>query len=209
MQIVSMIFLIIFFAAFAGVIKPYIGNLTRWQFAVAAFVSAMICGATSPTPNEASRLTSGAESEAAEQEPQTNSSEEIVSAKRPEKPEPAARPTETAKEEGAKSKGASAPKRSTQHNIVIMSRDGVRARLKDPDSADFRNVGYYSGGSEGAAVCGEVNAKNGFGGFGGFERFVAMGPKVAFLESDVEASEFAIAWKGLCVKADTDEVNIP
>lgn len=112
---------------------------------------------------------------------------------------------QSATEDGANE----APDRSTQHNIVIMSRDGVRARLRDPDSAEFRNVGYYSGGPEGAAVCGEVNAKNGFGGFTGFERFVAMGPETAFLESEVATSEFATVWDTLCVKAETDEVQIP
>nr|WP_298931167.1 zinc ribbon domain-containing protein [uncultured Erythrobacter sp.] len=102
------------------------------------------------------------------------------------------------------------PDQATQMRIVVASQDGVRSRLKDPESADFRNVGYYSGGSEGAsAVCGEVNAKNSFGGFTGFERFVALGEDIAFLESDVEASEFAKVWKSVCVKADTDEVQIP
>ncbi|MEP0189758.1 MAG: hypothetical protein ABJP70_01220 [Erythrobacter sp.] len=104
----------------------------------------------------------------------------------------------------------SAPDRGTQMRIVTASQQGVRSRLKDPDSAEFRNVGYYSGGSEGAsAVCGEVNAKNSFGGFTGFERFVALGEDIAFLESDVEASEFATVWQGVCVKAETDEVQMP
>ena len=98
--------------------------------------------------------------------------------------------------------------RSEQSTIVAMSRDGVKSRLRDPSSARFRNVGYYSGG-ESSAVCGEVNAKNGFGGYTGFERFVALGDKLAFLESDIEASEFADVWRRLCVKADSDEVQIP
>lgn len=102
------------------------------------------------------------------------------------------------------------PDRSMQMRIVTASQEGVRSRLKDPSSADFRNVGYYSGGKEGgAAVCGEVNAKNSFGAFSGFERFVAMGPEVAFLSRDVEPTEFTKVWNGLCVKADTDEVQMP
>lgn len=98
--------------------------------------------------------------------------------------------------------------RSAQHSVVVLSRDGVRARLKDPDSAEFRNVGYYSGGP-GMAVCGEVNAKNSFGGYSGFERFVALGEDTAFLESDTSASEFQDAWNQLCIKSPADEVQLP
>ncbi len=98
--------------------------------------------------------------------------------------------------------------RTTQHNVVIASRDGVRARLRDPDSAEFRNVGFYSGG-ESPAVCGEVNAKNAFGGYTGYERFIALGEQTAFLASDAAPAEFADAWNKLCVKADADEVQIP
>ncbi|WPZ03081.1 zinc ribbon domain-containing protein [Blastomonas marina] len=98
--------------------------------------------------------------------------------------------------------------REAQRNLVIMSRDGIRKRLKDPDSAQFRDVGYYSGGRA-AAVCGYVNAKNAFGGFSGYERFVALGD-AAFFESDVNDGKFGVeVWDQICVKADTDEPNIP
>lgn len=94
--------------------------------------------------------------------------------------------------------------------LVQMGRDAVKARLKDPDSADFRNVGYYSGGeTEGAAVCGEVNSRNSFGGYTGFERFVAAG-NAAFFESDTNDGRFGPdVWDRLCVKGDGDEPNIP
>ena len=78
--------------------------------------------------------------------------------------------------------------------------------MRDPDSADFRNFGYYSGGKT-PAVCGEVNAKNAFGGFTGYERFVALGEELAYLETDVANGEFAEVWRTLCVKADSDEPN--
>jgi hypothetical protein len=45
----------------------------------------------------------------------------------------------------------------------------VKEQLKDPSSAQFRNV-FVS--KDGDYVCGEVNAKNGFGAYGGFEKFV-------------------------------------
>lgn len=42
----------------------------------------------------------------------------------------------------------------------------ILAQLKDPNSAEFRNVVVA-----GNIVCGEVNAKNGFGGYVGFKSF--------------------------------------
>lgn len=45
MQVVSGFFFIMFLAAAFGVIKPYISHLNRWQFAVIAIVSFLICGA--------------------------------------------------------------------------------------------------------------------------------------------------------------------
>jgi hypothetical protein len=51
----------------------------------------------------------------------------------------------------------------------------VAANLRDPGSADFRNMlGSTS------AVCGEVNGKNGFGAFAGFKRFVFADDTVTF-----------------------------
>lgn len=48
----------------------------------------------------------------------------------------------------------------------------VANSLKDPSSAQFRNVriASYKGGS---VVCGEVNGKNSYGGYVGFRPFVA------------------------------------
>lgn len=43
----------------------------------------------------------------------------------------------------------------------------VRAQLKDPESATFRNVEQYPTG-----VCGEVNARNSMGGYVGYRGFV-------------------------------------
>lgn len=92
---------------------------------------------------------------------------------------------------------------------IVATQDGVRARLKDPDSAKFRDTRFYSGGPA-AVVCGQVNAKNAFGGFTGFERFIASGEKLAFLESDMASpSEMDDAWKKMCVKAPRDEAYVP
>jgi hypothetical protein len=53
---------------------------------------------------------------------------------------------------------------SGKHHLL----EATRANLKDPSSAQFRNVVQ-----NGDMICGEVNGKNGFGGYSGFERFVA------------------------------------
>lgn len=84
---------------------------------------------------------------------------------------------------------------------IIRSKDGIKAKLKDPDSAEFRNVHYYSG-SGGPVVCGEVNAKNSYGGYNGFEPFVASGDELAWLASELASPEEVFG--KLCVRAPGD-----
>ncbi|WP_420722498.1 hypothetical protein [Hwanghaeella sp. LZ110] len=50
----------------------------------------------------------------------------------------------------------------------------VLSVLKDPESAQFRNV-FITTPTQGTAVCGEVNAKNSYGGFTGFQYFITGG----------------------------------
>jgi hypothetical protein len=52
-------------------------------------------------------------------------------------------------------------------------RHAVADRLKDPDSAQIRNV-MVSPDGENLTVCGEVNAKNAYGGYVGFRKFLGM-----------------------------------
>lgn len=55
------------------------------------------------------------------------------------------------------------------------AKTAVASNLRDPGSADFRNMlGSAS------AVCGEVNGKNAFGAFAGFKRFVFADQVVTF-----------------------------
>jgi len=49
-------------------------------------------------------------------------------------------------------------------------KDLVRTSLKDPESANFKNLRVMSNGR---ALCGDVNAKNSYGGYTGFKAFVA------------------------------------
>ena len=83
---------------------------------------------------------------------------------------------------------------------MAIGKDAVRAKLKDPDSATFRNVRFHKAILEGKptpVTCGEVNSKNGFGGFSGFQRFISGGgAATTFLEEEVE--DFANAWTMMC-----------
>ena len=47
----------------------------------------------------------------------------------------------------------------------------IKERLKDPDSAKFRNTFIVRVQGQ-ALLCGEVNSKNSFGGYTGFTRFM-------------------------------------
>ena len=48
----------------------------------------------------------------------------------------------------------------TASNAIANAEVVITGALKDPDSAEFKDVVYSNG-----AVCGRVNAKNGFGGY--------------------------------------------
>lgn len=61
------------------------------------------------------------------------------------------------------------------------AKEGVRSRMRDPDSVNFRNVEICKGDRN--VVIGDYNAKNGFGAYGGFESFAAEGRYAAFWES--------------------------
>lgn len=78
-----------------------------------------------------------------------------------------------------------------------MGKQTVRDKLRDPDSAVFRNEAFYSGGVV-PVVCGEVNSKNGFGGMTGFQRFFAAGDKMAVIESEMADGEMQKTWDELC-----------
>lgn len=90
-----------------------------------------------------------------------------------------------------------------QYAWISEGKRQIQAVLKDPSSADFRNVRFYSGGGI-PVTCGEVNAKNGFGGYTGFERFVAAGSQIAVTESMVTDSLDPV-WDKFCVKGPGDQ----
>lgn len=71
----------------------------------------------------------------------------------------------------------------------------VRTRLRDPDSASFRSVFVTPNG---LMVCGEVNAKNGFGGYVGYRAFLAVGDSVDIAQ-DGESSALAQSRSAVCM----------
>lgn len=76
-------------------------------------------------------------------------------------------------------------------------KEAVRSKLKDPHSAQFKNV-YFHRGAKGIPVsCGEVNSKNGFGGYSGFQKFISAGnTELTFIQSEV--TDFSTSWKQFC-----------
>lgn len=71
---------------------------------------------------------------------------------------------------------------------ISLAKSEVAANLKDPASAQFRNVKVAKktdaeDGRVVAVVCGEINGKNGFGAYAGFHPFfveLSMKPKGVF-----------------------------
>lgn len=77
---------------------------------------------------------------------------------------------------------------------IVAAERAVRASLKDPDSAQFKDVYANYTVEFGVVACGQVNAKNSLGGYTGFKRFVSGGKSVIFEGQD----NIADAWMGAC-----------
>lgn len=82
---------------------------------------------------------------------------------------------------------AISPFRPMDYQLEKYGINAFRKTLKDPESAQFRNVKVVKSESQGGAynggyVCGEFNAKNGFGAYTGFHRFyIHVGARTRFL----------------------------
>ncbi len=79
----------------------------------------------------------------------------------------------------------------------------VKAKLRDPSSAVFGPLNAHSDrkfkGLQVTAVCGTVNAKNGFGGYTGMKQFVSVPErKIVVMDNDDDNSVFVNFWNGLC-----------
>lgn len=75
------------------------------------------------------------------------------------------------------------------------NRDALKEKLRDPSGAEFRNE-TVSRKSGSPVVCGEVNARNGFGGRNGYQRWIGAIPVGVYLEQEI--SGFSKVWASLC-----------
>jgi hypothetical protein len=72
---------------------------------------------------------------------------------------------------------------------IVAIQEGVKAALKDPESARFGEIRAGRRPNGDVIVCGWVNAKNGFGGYTGMEPFNGM-------LADPSSDRFAFASAG-------------
>lgn len=68
-----------------------------------------------------------------------------------------------------------------EQRLIAAAKDFILSGLKDPDAAKFRDV-YVVPNK--ATVCGEFNAKNGFGAYVGYKRFIVAPGGVFGIEDD-------------------------
>jgi hypothetical protein len=59
-----------------------------------------------------------------------------------------------------------------QPDYFLRAKQAMTRILKDPDSARFANLFEGRGSSGRRTICGEINAKNGFGGYTGMNPFI-------------------------------------
>ncbi|MEJ1140293.1 hypothetical protein [Stenotrophomonas sp. CCNWLW162] len=79
--------------------------------------------------------------------------------------------------------------------MIVAAERAVRAELKDPDAAQFKEVRANYTEEFGVVVCGRVNGKNELGGYTGFRRFVSGGKSVILEGRD----NVVDAWVGACL----------
>lgn len=79
---------------------------------------------------------------------------------------------------------------------IIKGKDAVKNKLKDPNSAKFKDVYYFNKGVH--MTCGKVQSKNSLNGYSSFQRLVSAGKASnTFLEEQV--SDFETVWKNFCI----------
>jgi len=78
---------------------------------------------------------------------------------------------------------------------IVAAKRAVTGELKDPDSAQFKDLRANYTEKFGVVACGRVNARNDFGGYTGFRRFV-FGDGRVILEG---RNNVADAWVEACL----------
>jgi hypothetical protein len=74
--------------------------------------------------------------------------------------------------------------------VIKIAEDRIRGKLKDPDSAIFKNTQTFDGGN----ACGEVNAKNSYGGFQGYTAWWISGDEAEMHKTEDSDIETACTW---------------
>ncbi|WEE79281.1 hypothetical protein LZ683_07895 [Comamonas testosteroni] len=98
--------------------------------------------------------------------------------------------------------GAAAAQPAPKLNERLL-RAALEDSLKDADSAKFKNIRYKPSEVGLWKMCGQVNAKNGYGAYSGFERFIGFaiknqGESLQYLVLSIgEAAESLCAKDGL------------
>ncbi len=81
-----------------------------------------------------------------------------------------------------------------------LGKETIKAKLKDGDSAKFKDVFFHThqleDGKRMPITCGLVNSKNSFGGYTGYQKFIASGSVLSFLEEEVD--DFNKVWSTFC-----------
>lgn len=85
---------------------------------------------------------------------------------------------------------------SYERDLVYEAKKTVAASLKDPDSAQFRDVFFNETAKGGSVVCGQVNSKNSLGAYTGFQRFISNGQTTFLEEKDSNIGE---TWAQVCL----------
>jgi hypothetical protein len=99
--------------------------------------------------------------------------------------------------EGKKPISSEQQEKDREFNWIETGKDSVKFKLKDAQSAQFRNVFFHRSKNNIPTTCGEVNSKNGFGGYIGFQRFISIGrPEGTYLEQEIK--DFENAWEHFC-----------
>lgn len=92
----------------------------------------------------------------------------------------------------------------TPTRIRTAARQAVTDKLRDPSSAQFRNVRRIEHSNGSTMFCGEVNGRNAYGGMSGFQRFEAgvgtTGNATAIIDGgeELNAAYFEGAWNQFC-----------
>ena len=76
-------------------------------------------------------------------------------------------------------------------NLILLTKENIQRQLKDPESAQFRDVKVVINTLNEKAVCGEVNAKNSYGGYTGFKPFYTIdGQDIKFIENSANSYQY-------------------